>query len=479
MYRWIVIVALLLIGWSGVVLAEEQRETPPNVLIFTIDDMNDWTTVFDPANPIQTPRIAELASRGVFFERAYCASPACNPSRVATWTGLRPTSSGVYGNKTDWRRALPDRLTLMQQFQAAGYEVEGAGKVFHHHMDGAFHDDASFDEFRSMRPQLYPPQKLNGAPRYGSKNTDWGAWPPDPNDSIDIPTADYCIERLRAADRERPLFLVCGIFKPHSPFFAPEAYHEPYAEIELPLRRDDDWDDLPSGATSLAASKAWFWRGMMDVENAQPGSYHDFIRSYAACCAFADDQVGRMLDALDESGRADDTIVVLWSDHGFHLGEKDHIEKFVLWERANHIPLIFAGPGIVENARCECPVDMTLLYPTLLEVCGLPPDSACDGVSVVPLLENPDAEWNRPALMTYMPGNHAVRSERWRYIRYADGTEELYDHTVDPYEWRNLCQWNGRETVPQQAVAYDAVLDSHRRWIPTEEAAKVSDMKAR
>jgi len=473
-----VVVSILSIGTVGLCFGVE-AVPPPNVLIFTIDDMNDWTTVFDPSNPIQTPRIGELASRGVFFERAYCASPACNPSRVATWTGLRPTSSGVYGNKTDWRRALPDRLTLMQQFQAAGYDVEGAGKVFHHHMDGAFHDDASFDEFRPMRPQLYPPQKLNGAPRYGSKNTDWGVWPPDPADSIDVPTADYCIERLRVADRERPLFLVCGIFKPHSPFFAPKAYHEPYAKIELPLRRDDDWDDLPSGATSLAASKAWFWRGMMDVENAQPDSYHDFIRSYAACCAFADDQVGRVLDALDESGRADDTIVVLWSDHGFHLGEKDHIEKFVLWERANHIPLIFAGPGIVENARCERPVDMTLLYPTLLELCGLTQDPACDGVSVVPLLENPDAEWDRPALMTYMPGNHAVRSERWRYIQYADGTEELYDHTVDPYEWTNLCQWNGRETVPQQAGAYDAVLESHRRWIPTEEAAKVPDMKAR
>ncbi|QDS98820.1 sulfatase-like hydrolase/transferase [Adhaeretor mobilis] len=444
-----------------------KRSAKPNVLFLAVDDMNDWISVFDPDAPIKTPHIESLAQRGTLFTKAYCASPACNPSRTATLTGQRPSTSGVYGNKTDWRKALPTRKTIMQQFMAAGYDVLGAGKIFHHHYNGAFHDAASFHDFQQMRPQKYPKEKLNHAPEYGSQNTDWGEWPNRVEDSIDFKTANYCIEALNEPVGEKPLFLACGIFKPHSPFFAPSEYHQLYRNIDLPLRKEDDWKDLPEGADSLMKKTRWFWGGMMQAEQQNEGSYHDFIRSYAACAAFADAQVGCVLEALAKSTRRDNTIIVLWSDHGFHLGEKDHIEKFALWEKTNHIPLIVVAPGVTTpGSRCERPVDLTALYPTLLELSGLPADELCDGKSIVPLLRDPTRKWDQPALMTYLRGNHAVRSNRWRYIRYADGSEELYDHKVDPNEWDNVA---GDERFKE-------VIARLQEWLPKQEAKQAPDM---
>ncbi len=444
--------------------------SPPDVLMFVVDDLNDWNSLLDESAPIRTPNLERLARSGMTFTRAYCISPACNPSRVATLTGLRPSSSGVYGNRSDWRQALPNRLTLMQRFRQAGYRVTGAGKVFHHHLDGAFHDAASFDEFQPMRPQLYPPEKLNQAPQYGSRNTDWGSWPEDEADSIDVATANYCIRSIRERRSEQPQFLVCGLFKPHSPFFAPAAYHHAYESLSLPLRKEDDWNDLPPGAQSLMRGKKWFWKGMMALERKRPNSYLDFVRSYAACASFTDAQLGRVLDALESNPRWKNTIVVLWSDHGFHLGEKDHIEKFALWEKSNHIPFIISAPGVTAaGARCDVPVDLSVLYPTLLELAGMDADSLCDGESVMSLLGGEAEDRDRVALMTYQRGNHAVRSNRWRYIRYSDGSEELYDHERDPHEWTNLA---GKDE-------WREVLASHRKWLPSDEAPEVGELRRR
>ena len=440
----------------------------PDVLFIVVDDMNDWISVLDPESPVETPNLQRLAERGMLFTHAYCASPACNPSRVATLIGQRPTTTGVYGNKTDWRRAVGDRKTIMQKFQAAGYVVKGAGKIFHHHLDGAFHDARSFDEFLAMAPQNMPQKKLNRAPEYGSRNTDWGAWPADESDTIDFRTADYCIAALKAPPTDQPLFLACGIFKPHSPFFAPPEYHEGLGEIGEPARKRDDWSDLPTGARKLLANKKWFWSGMQELDGRLPGSYQAFVEAYAACCRFADAQIGRVLDALDQSPRGKDTIVVLWSDHGFHLGEKNHIEKFALWEKSNHVPLIVVAPGVVEpGGRCAKPVDLAALYATMLELGGLPADGSADAPSLVPLLRDPQSVWVRPALTTYGRGNHAVRSERWRYIRYADGSEELYDHENDPHEWENVA---GDQE-------HSGVIEAHKKWLPTEEAEPMPDLK--
>jgi arylsulfatase A-like enzyme len=367
------------------------------VLFIVVDDMNDWISLLDPKAPIQTPNLERLARRGMLFTRAYCISAACNPSRAATLTGLRPSTTGVYGNKSDWRKAVGKHKTIMQRFMDAGYEVLGAGKIFHHHMNGAFHDNASFHNFQHMSPQLYPPQKLNKAPQYGSRNTDWGAWPEQIEDSIDYQTASYCIKALQERNNDKPLFLACGIFKPHSPFFAPADHHEPYKDIPLPLHKKDDWNDLPKGAVSLMRSKKWFWQGMMQVESKASGSYKAFIRSYAACSSYADSQIGRVLDALEKSPRGQNTVIVLWSDHGFHLGEKNHIEKFALWEKSNHVPLIVVAPGTSRpNTVCEQPVDLTVLYPTLLELSGLPRTRKPTASVLFPFCETRKQSGNAP-----------------------------------------------------------------------------------
>ncbi len=440
----------------------------PDVLFIVIDDLNNWISLLDQDAPIATPNLERLARRGMLFTRAYCASAACNPSRVATLTGLRPSSSGVYGNRSDWRRALPKRRTLMQHFKEGGYLVRGAGKIFHHHLGGAFHDKASFDDFQPMAPQNMPPKKLNGALRYGSRNTDWGVWPNKESDTIDSQTVDYCIQTLLETPKEQPLFLACGIFKPHSPFFAPPGYQEGLSKMPLPERKEDDWADLPTGAKRLMARTKWFWTGMQGVERKSPGAYAEFVRAYAACSRFADAQVGRLLDALDRSSRRDNTLIVLWSDHGFHLGEKDHIEKFALWEKSNNIPFVLVAPGITKaGGRCSASLDLTVIYPTLLELCGLPPESKCSGRSIVPLLKNPQVQWDYPAVMTYGRGNHAVRTRDWRYIRYSDGSEELYKHPEDPHEWYNL---SGK-------LEYRSIIEAHRKWIPQNEVSPVQDLR--
>lgn len=407
--------------WGG---QEESRH--PNVLFIALDDLNDWTQVLDAEAPIRTPNIDRLAKRGVLFTRAYCASAACNPSRTSILTGLRPTTSGVYGNKADWRKTLPDAVTLPKHFMAHGYRAEGAGKIFHHHYGGAFHDNESFNEFLMMPdpPDApMPEKKLNGLLKYGSRNTDWGPWPANEADAVDVRTANYVIRSLNKK-HDKPFFLAAGIFLPHMPFFAPGRFFDFYTpeNVTMPEILQGDIDDLPSGATKLLSSKKWFFRELMEIEAESPGTWKEAVRAYQASATFADAQVGRILDALDNSNYANNTIIVLWSDHGYHLGEKEHWEKFALWEKANHVPFIIIAPGITRpGACCERPVSLIDIYPTLIDLCGLDQKPELDGVSLLPLLENPNTNWARPAVMTYMRGNHAVRDQRWRYIRYADG----------------------------------------------------------
>ena len=444
----------------------------PNVLFIALDDLNDWINVLNPDAPIRTPNIERLAKRGTLFTHAYCASAACNPSRTAILTGLRPSTTGVYGNKTDWRNALPDAVTLPQHFMTHGYRAEGAGKIFHHHYGGAFHDKASFNDFLLMPdpPDApMPKKKLNGLATYGSRNTDWGIWPAKEADAIDVRTANYVIQSLRKK-HDTPFFLAAGIFRPHMPFFAPQRFFDVYPpdKVTMPEILKGDLDDLPTGAGKLLSSKKWFFRELMKIEARSPGTWKDAVRAYQASATFADAQVGRILDALDNSVYADNTIIVLWSDHGYHLGEKEHWEKFALWEKTNHVPFIIIAPGITRpGPRCDKPVSLIDIYPTLIELCGLEPKPELDGVSLVPLLKNPNATWTRPALMTYMRGNHAVRDRRWRYIRYADGTEELYDHQKDPNEWYNVA---GDPTNKK-------IIHRLKQWLPANEAPPAPDMK--
>jgi arylsulfatase A-like enzyme len=445
----------------------------PDVLFVAVDDLNDWITLFDPAAPIATPNLQRLARRGVSFTRAYAASPACNPSRTALLTGRAPASTGIYGNASDWRATLPNAVTLPQAFRQAGYRVEGAGKIFHHHLGGAFHDSASFDAFLPMPDPPDAPMpgaKLNRLPEYGTANTDWGAWPESEADAVDVRSVDWCIDRLRRPRDTRPLFLACGLFRPHMPFFVPSRWLEHYPEdrLTMPTVRADDLADVPPGGRKLHQTSAGrFWRGLAESEHIQPGAWRSAVRHYQASATFADAQIGRLLDVLEQTPRGATTIVVLWSDHGYQLGEKESWEKFTLWEKATRVPFIVIAPGTAPaNAVCARPVSLLDVYPTLVELTGIASPAGLEGRSLLPLLRNPAAAWDRPAVMTYLRGNHAVRSERWRYICYANGDEELYDHDNDPHEWTNLA------TRPDVAQ----IKADLARWIPRTDAPDARDL---
>lgn len=479
------IAGLLLIGLMAFaptvqVHAESQSDLQaPNVVMIIVDDLSDWISLLDRQSPIKTPNLERLARRGVSFQRAYCPSPACNPSRAAILSGVRPHKSGVYGNATDWRNALPQVKTLQRCFKDAGYEVAGAGKIYHHHQDWAFHDNASFNEFLMISiNEPYPEKKLNGLNWLGSRNTDWGAWPPDVRDHTDHRTMSYAVNFL-SRPHDAPFFLNIGLYKPHTPFFAPQEYFDrvPLTSLAMPVLRADDWDDLPTGAAALAGppdvisgAGRGFWNGLMKAAEEGRDAHAEVVQAYQACAMFTDAMIGKILDSIERSPGANNTLIVLWSDHGFHLGEKKNIEKFMLWEKTTHVPFIIAGDAVASPGRVvESPVDLMAIYPTLLDLAGLPPMEHCDGRSLVPLLLDsvtPESEViNEPALMTYLRRNHAVRSRDWRYIRYADGTEELYDHRSDPHEWTNLA-------FDDQ---YETILGEHRQWIPQQDAPPFAD----
>ncbi|MEQ5789194.1 sulfatase [Erythrobacter sp. NFXS35] len=464
-----VLVGLLASFLISPALSAQTISSKPNVLFVVVDDMNDWTTLFNRNNPIRTPHLERLAQRGVFFDRAYAASPACNPSRAAILNGVRPHRSGVYNNASDWRSSpIKGTGILPKIFKDNGYFVAGAGKIFHHHDNWRFHDNSAFHEFLMMRiNEPYPEQKLNGLPEYGSRNTDWGPWPENIEDTADYKTVDFAA-RFLARKHTQPFFLAVGIYKPHSPFFAPAPFFDAYplADTKLPSRLDGDLDDVPEDGRRMLAPTDWFWEGMAEAEERKPGSWREFVRAYQASSSFADEMIGRLLDGLDASGQRDNTIIVLWSDHGFHLGEKNRIEKFGLWEKTTRVPYILVVPGLTKaGSRISQPVDLMTIYPTLLELAGIPIPEQSDGFSLRAFLQNGGEL--PPALMSYQQGNHAVRKDHWRYIRYADGGEELYDHRVDPSELRNLAAQR----------RYSAVLRALRQHLPETSAVAVPELE--
>jgi len=413
----------------------------PDVLFIAIDDMNDWLKLFDADNPIKTPNLERLAKRGMFFRRAYCVSPACNPSRAAILTGLRPSTSGVYGNHDAWRKLVPEAVTLPRYFRQFGYATRGAGKIFHHGEAGADHPGRpSFEKFFDMLPARAPEHNYNGY-RTGNLSKVWFDWGEHTQKMIDLDTVEW-VEKAMEQRTDKPLFLAAGIFKPHLPFYAPPEVFRGYPFIYENTTRQ------PIGS---------------------PGSLKKMVQCYQASADFADRMVGRLLDKLDAVGRADRTIIVLWSDHGYHLGDKKSCVKFTLWEKANHVPFIIVAPGVAEpGSVCDATVSLLDIYPTLVDLCGLPASKQAEGRSLVPLLKDPKAAWEWPAVMTMGRGNHAVRSDRWRYIRYSDGSEELYDHNSDPWELRNVAK----------EARYTTIIEKHKQWLPEKEVPwKIDETK--
>lgn len=424
----------------------------PNVLFLAVDDMKDWVTCLNGyEGTVHTPNIDMLASRGMLFTNAHCVSPKCAPSRAAIMTGLRPSTTGLYDNSHWWLPNLPDVVTLPVHFRRYGYVAVGAGKIFHH--TAGNHPPNQWDEYlrlpfrndpwfrasklnypwseASPRPEGFP---FSGIPRLGHEN-DWGSLDIDDEEYEDFRSASYAVEFLRQP-RIQPFFLACGIFRPHLPWYIPKEYFDAYSlqDIRLPNVLDKDLDDVPQLGRKLARSRE------TDFLKIREGrKWKQAIQAYLASITYADRQIGRVLDALRASPHSDNTVVVLWSDHGWHLGEKGHWHKSTLWEEATRVPFIVDAPGF-EPGICAAPVSLIDIYPTLNELCGVPSKARLDGVSLVPLLSEPLTRWERPAVTEFRRGNAAVRSSRYRYIRYQDGAEELYDHVTDPYEWKNLAK---------------------------------------
>ena len=418
--------ATLLSSSTDMVVAAEKR---PNVLFIAVDDLNDWIGCLGGHSQTCSPHIDALAKRGVLFERAYCAAPACNPSRAALMTGIAPYKSGVYHNPQAWRTAMPDAVTLPQLFMRHGYHAWGCGKIYH----GAFPDDASWEEYQKKgndpKPKKTP---VNGIPK--TAHFDWGPVDATNEAMNDHRMVDWAIEKLQQ-EHDQPFFLACGIYRPHLPWYVPQKYFDMYPldEIELPKVNDDDLSDIPPAGVRIAKPQGDHKKVLATDQ------WKQAVQGYLASVTFADDQVGRLIAALDASDHAKNTIVILWGDHGWHLGEKHHWRKFSLWEEADRAPLMMVVPNTTKaGGRCASPVSFMDIYPTLAELCGLPLGEHLDGVSLQELLADPQVDWDRPAITTHGRNNHAVRSQRWRYIRYEDGSEELYDHNNDEYEWTNL-----------------------------------------
>ncbi|MFC1611843.1 sulfatase-like hydrolase/transferase, partial [Myxococcota bacterium] len=412
-----------------------------NVLFIAIDDLNDWVGVLSGHPQASTPHLDRLSSQGLLFTNAHTAAPACNPSRAALLTGIRPSSSGVYRNSQPWRPVMADAVTLPDHFRRNGYKTLGAGKIFHGQSPDPFLDPRAWDVYYPGKCRQRPSDPkpaglpLNGIPDTG--HFDWG--PVDVSDEAmgDRKVADWVAQQLTET-HDRPFFLACGFFRPHLPWYVPPAYfaQHPLDDIELPVVAADDLDDVPPAGQRMANP---------DKDHANVIAYdqwHAGVQGYLASLRFADAMLGMVLDALEASPHVDNTIVVLWTDHGWHLGEKEHWRKFTLWEESTRVPLIIVAPGVTTaGSRTDRPVSLMDLYPTLIDLAGLPPKPELQGRSLVSLLQDPEdssSTWTEPVLTTYKYKNHALRDSRWRYIRYENGDEELYDHTVDPREWNNL-----------------------------------------
>ena len=414
--RWLANFSLVISTISGLAPPGRTAERAPNVLFIAVDDLNDWVGCLGGHRQVQTPNIDRLARRGTLFTNAHCQAPLCNPSRSSLLTGLLPTTTGIYALEPGIRAvmALKDTVTLPQHFGTHGYFTSTSGKVFHDGSIALADRPKEFQVWSLTAGTPLPPEKFVHTPD-DIPAMDWGIFPVCDEDQADWKIADSAIAQLCQAPEGKPFFVAVGFRLPHVPCFASQRWFDLYPEksLVMPEVREGDRDDVPVFS--------WFlhWRlpeprlSWLKAAN----QWRPFVRAYLASTSFMDNQVGRVLDALDASGRARETIVVLWSDHGWHLGEKGITGKNSLWERSTRVPLIIAGPGVRAGGRCSRPVELLDLYPTLVELCGLPPVRGLDGHSLVPQLHDVNASaapW--PAITTHNRGSHAVRSERLALI---------------------------------------------------------------
>jgi arylsulfatase A-like enzyme len=429
-----------------------QQATRPNVLFLMADDLNNSLGCYGHSQT-QTPNLDRLAARGVRFEHAYCQFPLCGPSRNSMLTGLYPNSTGILRNQQIFRQTIPSHHSLPQAFRLAGYFAARIGKLYHYNVPKSIgtngHDDPG-----SWELELNPAgcDRLEEEPhifslipgRFGG-TLSWYASPRSDRyhtDGLMAADAQWVLERC-ARRKDRPFFLAVGFYRPHTPYVSPKPYFERYPVQEMPVVRGvkEDQADLP--APALASYKK-------EQDKLTDDLRRQCVQAYYASTTFMDAQVGRVLDALERLGLADNTIVVFTSDHGYHLGEHGLWQKLSLFEESARVPLIVAAPGTsAQGAVAGTPVGLIDLYPTLAELCGVKAPENLQGQSLVPMLEDPNTPGRGWTLSQVTRGGrkpenrffgYTLRTPRWRYTEWAEGDRgrELYDHDADPRELTNL-----------------------------------------
>ncbi len=459
---YLLVFGIQIVFLSAHASADEKR---PNVLMIAIDDLNDWVGFLGGHPQTKTPNLDRLAAQSMVFENAQCPGVACNPSRSALLSGIAPYRSKMYRNQDAMRSSpvLRDAVMLPRYFSDHGYTSLGRGKIFHH-ATGPGADPQSWDILSDQQKDSIPvpPERLTNMNPFENIRVDnqllfvqkpriaWKATQQPKELTTDYQNALWAAQWLTDSAEQKtpvPFFLACGIFRPHLPWTVPAEFYARFdlRQTRLPPIKDDDLADI----RGAGPSKEYLYAKAHHLRE-------EVVWAYLANIAYADDCVGVILDALEKSPYAENTIVVLWSDHGWHVGEKLRYKKSTLWEETARTVLLIKAPGL-QPGRTKRPVSLVDLYPTLIELAGLPDKTGLSGRSIAPLLKDPEIQWNYPAI-TSSPAGHSFRTERWRYIARTNGAEELYDHDNDPHEWSNLAD------DPQ----YNAVKDKLRKFLPAD-----------
>ena len=450
----VVFITLVLLAVSSSTWAKDDANRPPNVLMICIDDLNDWVGFLGGHPDVKTPHMDSLSRQGRNFANAHCVVPVCSPSRVSVMSGLHATTHGSYDLGPSYQsiKRLDDVPCMQAYLKTHGYRSIAGGKVLHHGFTGYLKD--AIDVTLAGRGGPRPKKQMN----WPGGAWDWGAYP-----ASDDLMGDYTLAKNAAAvlkeKHDQPFFMSVGIFRPHVPMFVPQKWFDLYDRetITLPKAPLSDLDDLPPNFNRRLNIEP------THAEVREKGDWRGMVHAYLACVSFADMCVGTVMDGLNDGPNKENTIVVLWSDHGFHLGEKQHWAKRTLWEESTRTPMIIAGPGIGAEGDCLEAVSLLDIYPTLIDLCGLPKNPQLDGISLVPQLKDPKTPRKEPVISTSYYENHAIRTKDWRYIRYADGAEELYDHRTDSDEFINLAKSPEHKTIMQSLA----------RWLPEDAAPEV------
>ena len=468
MLKKILMSSLLLIPWLSTSAQER-----PDVLFIAVDDLNNWVGALAGHPQAKTPNIDALAARGMLFTNAHTPGAACLPARTAILTGVSPFNSGIYSQQGDWREnpRLAGISTLPRYFKENGYLTLGGGKLFHAHtytIEGftGQQDYTAWDAYfpsleRQLPDEVFPaPGQTEGdAIGNGISSGHFDFYPTLTTDEAmgDGQVVNWVIQQLEATSTG-PRFISAGLYRPHLPWYVPQKYFDmhPVEDIILPDYLESDLDDVPPAYADLIGEEPDLDTSTMAwIKERGTRKWQEAVQGYLASVSFTDTMVGDLIDALDTSGRADNTIIVFWSDHGFHLGEKDTWGKMTLWDETTNVPFIIVAPGITTpGSRSDEVVSTQSIYSTLVELAGLARPDFVDGTSLVPLLRSPEMSWDDVAITTYGDyGNFTVRDDRYRYIVYSNGDEELYDHETDPREWVNLAEVRRYQRIKQELAA--------------------------